>query len=291
MVSKHKIEFIVFQSIGNIFTLLGLNSVKYSSKFIAFLFFYILRVRRSVVIENLTSAFPKLSNKEINKLSYENYKSIATTFLEIYILKKLSVEDIKQKFLDSGFDLIRKRFIENKGMILLTAHFGNWEMGAIASGIHLNENINVLVKKQKNPFVAKWLVEFRERFGNKEIYLGTSVRELYKTIKNKKIVGVVGDQRGRRDGVNVQFFGRETKTFAGTASIALKTKCPVFVLLCARTEAGTYKAIINEINVDNFTGNKEAQIQQFNQEYMSILEDAIVKHPEQWFWMHNIWKY
>lgn len=291
MISKYKLEFIVFQSLGKLLSLFGFNSIKRSSKFIAILFFSVLRVRRSVVFENLRIAFPQLSSKEIKKLAFKNYQSIAITFLEIYVLKTSSINTIKEHFSNYGFEDIKSRFNKKKGLILLTAHFGNWEMGAIASGIHLDEKINVLVKKQKNPYVAKWLNEFRERFGNKQIYLGASVRELYSTIKNKKIVGVVGDQRGKRDGVNVNFFGRETKTFAGTASIAIKTKCPVMVLLCARMKDGNYKAIIKEIDTNKLTGTKDEQIQQFNQNYMSILEDGIKLYPEQWFWMHNIWKY
>jgi KDO2-lipid IV(A) lauroyltransferase len=291
MFNKHKIEYLLFISLGNLLSIFGFSSIKTTSKFLAFIFFYVFRVRRNVVIHNLSTAFPNLTDKEIKSLALNNYQSIATTFLEVFNLKKLSKEEIEFHFSNEGFDFVREKVNQGVGLILLTAHFGNWEIGAIASGIHLNESITVLVKKQKNPFVANWLNNFRERFGNKQIFLGVSVRELYKTIKANNIVGIVGDQRGKRDGINVNFFGKETRTFQGTAAIALKTNCPVVVLLCARENDGKYKAIIKEINHSNFVGTNEDKIQQFNQKYMSILEDAIRKHPEQWFWMHNIWKY
>ena len=101
----------------------------------------------------------------------------------------------------------------------------------------------------------------------------------------------MGDQRGRRDGVRVNFFGKETFTFHGTAAIALKTNCPVLVMLCARQEDGTYKSEIEEIDYSEIDGTKEEQTQKFNQLYMSILEKTIKKYPDQWFWMHNVWKY
>ena len=291
MFNKYRIEYFLFISLGRLLSIFGFSSIQKTSKLLAFIFYYIFRIRRNVVIRNLTIAFPKLNDKEIKSLAIRNYQSIAITFLEIFNLDKLSKEEIKYRFSDSGFDLVRKKVNENKGLILLTAHFGNWEIGAIASGIHLDDCITVLVKKQKNPFVASWLNNFRERFGNKQIFLGVSVRELYKTIKDKNIVGVVGDQRGKRDGISVNFFGRETRTFPGTAAIALKTNCPVVVLLCARQPHGKYKAIIKDLDHSGFTGTSEEKIQQFNQKYMSILEDAIIEHPEQWFWMHNIWKF
>jgi Kdo2-lipid IVA lauroyltransferase/acyltransferase len=291
MFNKHRIEYFLFTFIGKLLSLFGFSSIPATSKIIAILAFYIFRIRRNVVIKNLTIAFPNLTSSEINSLALKNYQSIAITFFEIFNLKKMNIEIIKERFSNVGFDFIKEKYKENKGLILLTAHFGNWEMGALASGIYLKESINVLVKKQKNPYVADWLNTFRERFGNAQIFLGPSIRELYKSIKNKKIIGVVGDQRGKRDGVRINFFERETLTFPGTAAIAFKTKCPVIVMLCARRCDGTYEPIINELDYSEIDGTLDEQIQKFNQLYMSILEKTIRKYPEQWFWMHNIWKY
>ncbi len=291
MINKYKVEYFLFSFFGNLLSIFGFGSIPLTSKILAILAFYIFRIRRNVVIKNLSIAFPNLSMSEIKSLALKNYQSIGITFLEIFNLKKMEKEKIKERYSEAGFDFIKEKYNENKGLILLTAHFGNWEMGALAAGIHLNESINVLIKKQKNPYVADWLNNFRERFGNIQISLGTSVRELYKNIKNKKIVGIVGDQRGRRDGVRVNFFEKETFTFPGTAAIALKTKCPVLVMLCARQEDGTYKSEIEEIDYSEIDGTKEEQTQKFNQLYMNILEKIIKKYPDQWFWMHDVWKY
>jgi KDO2-lipid IV(A) lauroyltransferase len=105
------------------------------------------------------------------------------------------------------------------------------------------------------------------------------------------MVGIVGDQRGTRDGVKIQFFGQDTYTFPGTAAMALRTGCPVIVILCPRQSDGTYKSVVQEIKHSTFKGNEEEKIRQFNQKYMTILENCIKEYPEQWFWMHNIWKY
>lgn len=291
MINKHKLEFILFLFIGKFLSIFGIKSIKSTSKVLAFFFFNIIRIRRNVVIDNLTHAFPHLNTNEIQTLAYKNYVSIAITFLEIFNFPKANKSFIKTHLSDVGFDLIREKYKENKGLILLTAHFGNWELGALASGLHLNESVHVLVKIQHNPYVAKWLNDMREKFGNVQIFLGLSVRELYTTIKKGKIVGIVGDQRGPRESATVDFFGKKTATFQGTAAIALKTKCPVIVLLCARNKEGRYKGIIEEIKTDDISGSKEEQVKEFNQRYMKILENTIRKYPEQWFWMHNIWKY
>jgi len=291
MLNKYKIEYSLLISLGNIFTRFGSNSFIFASRILAIIFFSIIRIRRKVVLKNLSIAFPEKTKTELKKLAFKNYQSIAIAFLEIFSFRSSPRSVIKNKFIAKDFGLIEQKYAENNGLILLTAHFGNWELGALAVGINLKESINVLVKKQKNPYVSDILNKMRERFGNKQIFLGVSVKELYKTIINKKAVGIVGDQRGKRDGIIVNFFGKETSTFPGTAAIALKTKCPVIVLLCARQFNGSYESIIEELRYDDIQGSKEEKIQEFNQRYMLILEKAVKKYPEQWFWMHNIWKY
>lgn len=287
---KYRFEYYLFIIIGKLLTPFGYRSINLSAKIIAFLFFYIIPIRKDVVIKNLTLAFPEKSSKERKRLAYKNYISIAKTFLEIFNLQKLNKSDIKKIFMIKNIDLLNNKIGEDNGLIILTAHFGNWELGAIATGIYLNDQINVLVKRQKNPYVAKWLNNFRESYGNKQIPLGVSVRDIYKSIKSKKIVGVVGDQRGKTDGIIVKFFNNNTFTFAGTAAITLKTNCPVVVMFCHRQKDGTYIGETAELNYSEFKGTDEEKIKQFNQRYMTLLERAIRKNPEQWLWMHNIWK-
>jgi KDO2-lipid IV(A) lauroyltransferase len=280
--------FILF---GKSLSLFGFNYIKYTSKILAYLFYNIVRLRRSVVIRNLTKAFPNLSEKEINSIAHKNYVSIARTFLELFLIPKLSREEISALFTINNLELIHKKKSEGRGLILLTAHYGNWELAAIATGIQLSTSINVLVKEQSNPFVTKWLKSVRENFGNKEIPLGISVKEIFKSLKNDKIVGVVGDQRGPKDGVKVNFLGTKTSTFIGTASIALKLKSPVLVLFSIRKPDGKYEGVIEEICLEDLQGDNEQMVREFNQKYVQLLENVIVQNPEQWFWMHNIWKY
>lgn len=288
---KSRLEYYLFLVIGHLSSIGGVKSVRIVSTILAYLFFYILKIRKNVVLANLKKAFPELSNKQIKSLALKNYKNFGITFLEMFALKKMQKNEILKISSTDGYEFIENKYKLNKGLILLTAHFGSWEVAAFTTSIYLKESVYVLAKKQSNKYVTRWITDFREQFGNKQITLGTSVRELYKAIKNKKVVGIVGDQRGKRDGIRVKFFGQPTSTFPGTASIALKTGCPVVLLFAARQNDGSYKPIIRELDYSNYNGSREEKVKQFNQAYMDFLEETIRKYPDQWFWMHNIWKY
>ncbi|MBK8943722.1 MAG: lysophospholipid acyltransferase family protein [Ignavibacteriae bacterium] len=291
MLNKYKLEFLAFNFLGNLLSIFGFKNLKYSAKFLAVIFFSLIRIRRNVVIKNLSIAFPHLDKKRLKKLAFKNYVSIAQTFLEVFCLKKLNKNEIASLFTEEDKNLVKGKVKNQNGIIILTAHVGNWELGAVAAGIVLERRINVLIKEQKNIFVRDWLEKIRQRFGNRQITLGANIREIYSSIKNGEIIGIVGDQRGPREGIKVNFFGRNTSVFAGTASIAVKTGCPVIIIFVVRKADGTFGIVAEELIYDKNLVSKEDQINSFNQIYMSKLEAVIRNYPEQWLWMHNIWKY
>jgi KDO2-lipid IV(A) lauroyltransferase len=201
-----------------------------------------------------------------------------------------------EKLLDmvefENLELAKKIIKNGKGTILLTAHYGNWELGALAMGLVLDKEIGVLVKKQRNKLVAEWISRMRERFTNKEVPLGVSVRELFKILNNGGVIGIVGDQRApKKDAVVVNFFNIPTATFQGFSALGIKKKVPILVVLSERLNNGKYKIKISEISYNDLPENLSEQIKELNQRYMSILEEQIKKVPEQWLWMHKIWKY
>jgi len=289
---KNKIEFKIWEFFTTLVQKIGFSRIPKLAKFLSFIFYYLIPLRKSVVTDNLKKAFPDKSAAEINKIAFQNYISIATTFLEIMAFQKMSKSEILNLVSTDNLEVIQSKIQERKGIILLTAHIANWELGALAMGLILDEPINVLVKKQRNKLVADWMSSVRERFKNTEIPLGVSIRQLYKTLISGGIVGIVGDQRGRKeDGVVVNFFNQPTVTFQGFASLGIKNKVPIIVVLGERLMDGKYKINIEEISYNNLPDELSDQVKELNQRYMSILERSIKRNPEQWLWMHKIWKY
>ncbi len=289
---KHRFEYIFYLLFSSLARIFGFSHVHILGRFIGTLFFYIIPIRKKVVMKNLGIAFPGKSSTELKDIALANYISLAITFLEIALVYYSDKETIASMVDFCNLDNAKQQLQPNEnGTILLTAHFGNWEIGALTFGIWLNRPISVLAKDQKNKFVSKRMRAIREKFGNREILLGVSVRELYKTLKEKGYIGVVGDQRAPKDSMRVDYFGQKTAVFPGTASLALKLRPPVFIALFRRMESGRYMIELEEISYDNLPDESEAAMAELTQRYMSNLEKYVRLYPEQWFWMHNIWKH
>jgi len=288
--NKNKIEFLIFKLLEFFSSIFGLKNSYIIGTIVGLTFCYLIPVRKKTVYSNLQKAFPEYEKKKIKKLIRANYISIGTLFAEIMCVPRCTEREIFEKF-EADRELMIKNFTHDKGVILLTGHFGNWELGAILTGLILQKSINVLVKPQRNGYITDWLKEMRGKFGNKSVMLGTSVRELYSLLKKGEIAGVVGDQRGPIEGMRVNYFGYETAVYSGVAEIAVKTESKIVLCFVVRKANKKYTLEMEEIDYKNFTGTSEDKVKMINVQYFSILEKYVRLYPSQWFWMHKIWKY
>ena len=133
--------------------------------------------------------------------------------------------------------------------------------------------------------------KYRTKWGNKIVPLGMSVRTIYQELKSKKIIAMVADQRGPADGMRVNLFGIQSATYDGPATLAVKTGSPMIYGIGVRQSDYSYLLELEEIDMNNLPENEEEKIKEITQRHTSILERIIRQYPEQWFWMHNRWKY
>ena len=288
---KNRIEYFLFLLFSLTFRLLGLNTSRKLAGFLSFIFYYIIPIRKETVLENLTNAFPEYDEKKIQGIAYNAYKSFLTAFIEILYLPKISRHGLKAAVNCPNKELIETKFKEEKGVILLSAHFGNWEYVAASVALQLNIPFSVVVKPQRNPYVSDWMNKVRTRWNNDVVSLGLSIRKIYQTLKEKKIVAMVADQRGPQESIKVEFFGRKVSVHIGPVVLALKTGAPILYGIPVRQKDNSYKIVMHEISKDNLPEDHEEKIIELSQRHTSHLESFIREYPEQWLWMHKRWKH
>lgn len=287
---KNKIEYIVFRFFSLCFKIIGLNVSRKLAPALGSLFFYFIPIRKKVVIENLQLAFPENDFNTNKKLALKIYNSFAITLVEIMCLPFLNKSQLINAVNCINPELILEKYKEGKGVILLSSHFGNWEFGAISVGIQIKFSLSVVVKPLRNNLVYELMNKGRTKFGNEVVPLGISIRRTYQTLKEKKIVAMVADQRGPVEGVKVDFFGKQVSIYTGPAALALKTGAPILCGIPIRQKDYKYNMTLVEISQDNLP-QEEEKVKEISQRYTSYLESVIRQHPEQWLWMHKRWKH
>ena len=270
--NKNKIEYFLLLTVSKFFNFLGLQRSRKLAKNLSYFFYYFIPIRKSTILGNLKKAFPVWNEKKIKKTAIKNYESLLITLVEILVIPNHSAQDFLESVYCDNFEIIENELKRNKGLILLTGHFGNWELSVLWIG-----------KQIARPN--------RAAFGNKIVLVGNGVKELLKCLLNNDVVGIAGDQRGPIESKRVKLLGQETAVFSGAAVMAIKTDAPIIFMLMCRQPDYRYKLILEKIEVPLGDETNEDKIYQINQIYMKKLEKYIRQYPEQWFWMHKIWKY
>jgi len=286
-----RIEYIIFIAFSYFFKLCGIKLSRKLSFLLAITFFYLIPIRKKTTIENISNAFPEYSQKKIKQIAFGSYKSFAIALIEILYIPWMSKDEMINSIKCSNINLVKEKYNENKGAILLSAHYGNWEFMALSMALQAGIPFSGVIKAQRNVYVSEWLNRMRARWGNKVVPLGISIRQVYKALMEKNVVAMVADQRGPSDGMRVNFFGRKASVYSGPSILALRTNAPILYAISVRQPDYSYTCEFDEIKTGDLTGSEEDKIKELNQRMTDILEIYIHKHPEQWLWMHKRWKY
>ncbi len=246
--------------------------------------------RRGVTLDNLRNAFPEWDDKRLEDVLRGSYRSVGTSLFELMYLPKMSSDDVNNVCRVMNPELVQKVFSCGKGALMLTAHFGNWELFAQAFRTSTGIPLHIIMKPQANKFVDERVNQWRTRLGNRIIPMD-SIREMLRLLRENKAVGIVADQTAAKESISVPFFGREVPTYEGPAVLSLKTNTPLVAGFSVRQEDGTYKAWFEEIPSSDLTQFSPRNVAELTRRHVALTESVIRQHPEQWMWMHKRWKH
>lgn len=219
----------------------------------------------------------------------EMFKNLAQSALEILYTPKLNKDNISQFVTLDHPERLEAALAENKGVICLTGHFGNWEwMGASLS--LYGYPATTIVKNQPNSSVTRLLNENRENMGL-EVFArgGNEMVIAARALKRKKILGFLADQDGGFHGVPQMFLGRMSSTPKGPAMFARKFRSPILPIFAVHDENHHNVVCIGEPMYYEDTGDKEGDVARSTQQMAILTEQFIKDHPYDWMWFQHRW--
>lgn len=257
--------------------------------------YYLFPFRRGVVLGNLRRVFgDTLSEHEIRSLAQSYYAHFVRFMIEFVRLPFMSAKKRKTWIRVENKESPLRAHERGKGLLFLTGHFGNWEVATVA-GIQQFTEYRGLFHFVRRPLKPRWFNEFVtrrfQRAGFGSLDKRGSLDRILDLLASGAIIVYVFDQHaGKRDGVRVDFFGHPANTFKSLAILALSTGAPVIPASSWREPDGNHVLRFEEplplIECDDVG---EA-IRRNTQAYNAALERMLLRHPEQWIWMHRRWK-
>ncbi len=250
--------------------------------------------QRQIALANLRLAqFPRPDATDAERAAlveavFVHFAKVLVDFLRGPTLDNEKLIRLQSIVTDSeGFEHIRAAQNAGEGVILLTAHLGNWELQGrfvAANGVPLT----VVAREPENKDFGSFVRQTRESGGFAVLPKGASAREIFGRLKKGEAVGLLPDQNS--GDLFAPFFGVPCGTVAGPASFALRTGAALIPTYCVRKPDDTYKFIALPPIETVSTGEREADIARITTEINRILEQTVRQYPEQWLWLHNRWK-
>lgn len=245
---------------------------------------------RAEVTSNLKAIFPQKDEKEIAKIRRNMFRNFAKYLVDFFRFEQIDRKYIAENITLKNFDILDRELKKKKGVIVLTAHLGNWELGGAVVGV-LNYPFWAVALPHKNKKVDAFFNGQRERKGVNIIPFGKAARLCLELLKAGSIVALVGDRDFSKDrGIVTPFLGREASLPKGPAAFALKTGASIVPGFLIRNPDDSFTMTIEEpLTVATAKAHDENALKEVVRRYTIVMERYIRKYPEQWYMFKRFW--
>jgi len=270
--------------LGSLITSIFSRNACYSfARFISLIHFYISVKDRKTVIDNL---YPIITDKsKIKQCAKEIFVNFAYYLVDFFRYSKLNQDFIKKYIEIEGLDNLNQALAKGKGVIVLAAHLGNYELaGAVLS--LLGYPLSVVALSHKDKRVNRFFDGQRQRVGMKVISTGTTIRSCFSALKSGDLLALLGDRNFAGQGIKLNMFSRQAYFPRGIAFFALKTGAPIIPIFLVRKDKEFYHLICGEPIIYDREKQDEASI---TKQCNLVLEKQIKEYPQQWYMFQKRW--
>ena len=284
---RHRFEFVLFNSLKRWGEGASANRLRQGAFLLDLLLYHVLRICRKIVSINLELAFPELSAKERVKIARANYRWFSRFCMDVLHLDAWQGRTSEVTNFHK-LEILDEALTEKKGVLLVSGHFGNWEM--IPSALaELGYPVSMYVGRQTNPLTNELQNTARANFGVQTIDKGKrATLQMAKALAANKIIAMLIDQNDNKSDLFVNFFAKLASSSKGTAAFHLLRKSPVVLVTCPYV-GDKFEITFQRISFE-LSGEHEQDTLEISQKITAELEKVIRQYPEQYFWMHRRWR-
>ncbi len=224
---------------------------------------------------------PGLSGKELDRAVRNIFKGFFVNIVDFLCFEKFNEKWFKNKTSFENIDTLSNAYKEGKGIILLSSHLGNVEVGALM--LHMKGFVtNGIYLSHKNKRVEEYFLSQREKKGLKIIHTGGALKRACEALSRGELVAFVADHAYNGKGVEVDFFGSKAVIPSGAAIAAKKTGAPIIPAVAVRVEGNGFRVVCGDRIDLRVTGDNEQDIKGTMQATTLALEKLIKRYPGQW---------
>ena len=240
---------------------------------------------------NLQMAMPELNERQRREILDRLCASVGRLLGEFSQFPRITRHNLAEIVVYDGFENYERAARKGRGVLMLTGHFGAWELCAFAQGMY-GHPLSFLVRPLDNPLLDRLISSYRTRSGNRTIDKNDAVRAVLKQLRQGEDVGLLVDVNTvAEEGVFCDFFGIPACSTTGLAIFALRADAPVVPGFLIWDDQLQKHVLRFEPEVPLVrTGDFKEEVRLNTQAYMKVIETLARRYPEQWLWIHKRWQ-
>ena len=295
-VKRPWVDYLVYLAVRAIVAFAQMLSIRQAyalARFLGWVMYTVDKRHRQVGIENLRLAYgDEMNEAERDRVVRGVYRHFCMMLMEIFHTPKtITLANYRKYVTLSGHEPILERMLSNEPMILLSGHYGNWEMAGYVFGLFGFPTYSV-ARALDNPYLDRYLRSFREQTGQRMIPKAGGYDQIVEVLQTNKPLSMLADQDAGQRGMFVDFFGRQASTHKAIALLAIEHNAPIMVGVARRIGPGfRYELRCAEIIDPSELSGGADDVKLLTQRYTSALEDLIRRDPSQYLWLHRRWKH
>ncbi|MCL2744950.1 MAG: lysophospholipid acyltransferase family protein [Planctomycetaceae bacterium] len=267
------------------------------ARLLSSLFTFVIPARKKLLHQNLTLAFPEKTKEERTRLIHKMWEHLFLMGIEVALAKR-KIRDLNwTQFIQlHNITPLLSLLHQDRPVILVTGHFGNFEMGGFSLGV-LTYPSNSVARTLDNPFLNRFVNDFRESTGQFLISKNDGYEDILAVLGHNGLMAFLVDQSAGRKGCMVNFFGKRASTYKAIALFSLQYNAPLVVCYAIRRKDGNgnflplqFDMHITEVFDPLHLPQDIQNVKEITQWFTLKLEEGIRQAPEQYWWVHNRWK-
>jgi Kdo2-lipid IVA lauroyltransferase/acyltransferase len=288
----------LLDTLAAVLAILPLRFSRILAWFLAWTWWTLLPVRKTVALANLRIAFPEKGPREAGQLLRRSFRELALGYVELLRVVRRP-ELAEQVFEEDGFEPMVEHLRSGGGCLLLCGHGGSWDLSLLSMTgkekrlpgpppFAMRFPTTIIVRPPSEPWAAALIERARESFDIELLPPKGSMAGVYDALERGRVVMFPLDQR-QRGGIDVPFFGRPAPTAASLAAAARRTGLPVFMAWPWRIGPGRHHNRFYPAFELTWTDDRDADLLRATRLFNEAIEKRIREKPHGWLWLHRRW--
>lgn len=283
-----RIGYFSFRAIVAVFSVIPLPLLYVFSDGLYYLFFYVVKYRKKVVLENLRNSFPEKPAQEITQLSKDFYRHFCDILLEGIKGLSMSKGELLKRYRITNPELLNAHYEKKQSVIAVGSHYANWEWGVLCSSLQTKLKTMGFYMPLSNKLIDQYIKKSRAAWGMYLISVKDTVKGFHENRNSPCIYILISDQSpsNKDKAVWINFLNQDTAFLHGAEKYAQLTKFPIVYTDVQRLKRGYYTVEFSVL-CENPNETKPGEITTL---FANKLESIIKAKPEHWLWTHKRWK-